>query len=73
MEEKMCLVNARIVQRQEIHEIGMSMVEVTGSKTKLGDGVQHNQDIYLNKKDGSLFVISIDGPVERWVSFTNEG
>ncbi|MEK4244551.1 MULTISPECIES: hypothetical protein [unclassified Psychrobacillus] len=65
MEEKMCLVNARIVQRQEIHEIGMSMVEVTGSQTKLGDGVQHNQDIYLNKKDGSLFVISIDGPVER--------
>ncbi|SFP96957.1 hypothetical protein SAMN05421670_0477 [Psychrobacillus psychrotolerans] len=68
----MCLVNARMVQRQKIHEIGMSMVEVTGSKTKLGDGVQHNQDIYLNKKDGSLFVISIDGPVERWVSFTNE-
>ena len=60
-------VFSRVIPKDEID---MSMVELTGSKTKFGDGVQDNQDIYLYKKDDSLIVISKDGPVEQWVNFT---
>ncbi|MEK3977378.1 hypothetical protein MKZ20_21560 [Psychrobacillus sp. FSL K6-2684] len=57
----------RVIPKEEID---MSMVELTGLKTKLGDGVEHNQDIYLYKKDGSLFVISKEESVEQWANFT---
>ncbi len=60
-------VFSRVIPKDEID---MSMVELTGSKTKFGDGVQDNQDIYLYKKDHSLFVISKDGTAEQWANFT---
>lgn len=49
--------------------VDMSLIESTGTQTKFGDGAKDGQEIYHYKKDGSLFIISNEGPTEEWVNY----
>lgn len=51
-------------------EIDMTLIEPTNIKTKMGDGWQHGVEIYLYKKDNSLFIIDKGGPIEEWANYT---
>lgn len=50
-------------------EVDMSLIESTGTQTKVGDGAKYGQEIYLYKKDDSLFIIDEEGPTEEWANY----
>lgn len=56
----------RVIPKEEVD---MSLIESTETQTKFGDGAEDGQEIYLYKKDDSLFIISNEGPTEEWVNF----
>jgi hypothetical protein len=51
-------------------EVDMSQIVSTNSLTALGDGAEFGNEIFLYKKDGSLFIIDNTGPTEQWANFT---
>ena len=48
----------------------MSQIVSTSTVTALGDGAEFGNEIFLYKKDGSLFIIDNTGPTEQWANFT---
>lgn len=50
--------------------VDMSQIVSTNTLTALGDGAESGNEIFLYKKDGSLFIIDNTGPTEQWVNFT---
>ena len=48
----------------------MSQIVSTNTLTALGDGAESGNEIFLYKKDGSLFIIDNTGPTEQWANFT---
>lgn len=51
-------------------EVDMSQIVSTNTLTALGDGAESGNEIFLYKKDGSLFIIDNTGPTEKWANFT---
>ncbi|TQR15684.1 hypothetical protein [Psychrobacillus vulpis] len=51
-------------------EVDMSQIVSTNALTALGDGAESGNEIFLYKKDGSLFIIDNTGPTEQWANFT---
>lgn len=56
----------RVIPKEEVD---MSLIEFTGTHTKVGDGAKNRLEIYLYKKDDSLFIIDDEGPTEEWVNY----
>ncbi|MBU0906324.1 MAG: hypothetical protein KKF57_14110 [Firmicutes bacterium] len=50
-------------------EVDMSQIVSTNTLTALGDGAESGIEIFLYKKDGSLFIIDNTGPTEQWANF----
>lgn len=48
----------------------MSQIISTNTVTELGDGAEFGNEIFLYKKNGSLFIIDKTGPTEQWANFT---
>ena len=48
----------------------MSRIVSTNTLTALGDGAESGNEIFLYKKDGSLFIIDNTGPTEQWANFS---
>ena len=51
-------------------EVDMSQIVSTNTLTASGDGAEYGNEIFLYKKDGSLFIIDNTGPTEQWANFT---
>ena len=51
-------------------EVDMSQIVSTNTLTALGDGAESGNEIFLYKKDGSLFIIDNTGPTEQWAYFS---
>jgi hypothetical protein len=51
-------------------EVDMSQIVSTIALTALGDGAEFGKEIFLYKKDDSLFIIDNTGSTEPWVNFT---
>jgi len=51
-------------------EVDMSQIVSTNTLTALGDGAAFGNEIFLYKKDDSLFIIDNTGPTEQWANFT---
>ena len=57
----------RIVSKEEVD---LSQIVSTNALTVLGDGAESGNEIFLYKKDGSLFIIDNTGPTEQWANFS---
>ena len=57
----------RIISKEEVD---MSQIVSTNALTALGDGAESGNEIFLYKKDSSLFIIDSIGPTEQWANFT---
>lgn len=51
-------------------EVDMGQIVSTNTLTALGDGAVSGNEIFIYKKDGSLFIIDNTGPTEQWANFT---
>lgn len=50
-------------------ELDMDQIISTNTLTSFGDGAEFGNEIFLYKKDGSLFLIDNTGPTEQWANF----
>lgn len=50
-------------------ELDMNQIISTNTLTSFGDGAEFGNEIFLYKKDGSLFLIDNTGPTEQWANF----
>lgn len=50
-------------------KLDMDQIISTNTLTSFGDGAEFGNEIFLYKKDGSLFLIDNTGPTEQWANF----